>query len=907
MPKSHLRLLLVEDNRGDARLLEEMIREPSSHTAELTLVESMSDAEEHLANHAFDVVLLDLGLPDAQGLDVVRRAHVAAPHVSLVVLTGLDDDQVALQALNEGAQDYLVKGQMEASGLLRAFRYAMERKKMEEALVIAHKRSEEGWTRLAAIHEATPDLVSISDPEGRLLYVNRGGRRMLGLDESSDITGRTMADFLPDPSTHPVQSVGIPTAVREGIWRAEVELVSVNGETISVSQVVLAHKRADGSVEFLSTIARDMTESNRSDDALRVSEGRLQQLLDSNIIGVHFWKTDGQVLDANEPFLEMIGYTRDELHAGRVDWIALTPPEFARADEKALAEMASTGSCVPYEKQLIRKDGSRVSVLVGAALQRRESDTGSAFVMDVSDRKKSEARLYLQSAALNAAANAMVITELDLCIAWINPAFTELTGFSEAESIGRDSQELLRSGVHDDRFYETMRETLIEGKSWRGEMTNRRKSGLLYREAQIITPVKDVLGNITHFVSIKTDLTAQRLMEAQLRQAQKMEAVGQLAAGVAHEFNNLLQALMAMAAIMRLRAGNSEIATIGTDMEVQIKRGAALTQQLLLFSRDVAIEKTGLDLRDQVQKASVLLRQVIPENIRIVVETSSEPISVQGDAGQLQQVILNLAINARDAMPAGGTLTLRATRAGQEVFLDVEDTGEGMPESTRAHIFEPFFTTKELGKGTGLGLAVVHGIVAEHDGRIEVRSGEGEGTRFRVVLPASLTEVLPATEAPEAEMLFGSGSVLLVEDQEGVRDGISVLLEMIGYEVVAVGSGEEALALPAEDRPDLLLSDMTLPGISGSVLGDLLRQRWPDLKVVLMSGYIEEALREDAGRRAWHFLQKPFELSELAASLRDALRAGDAGTSRSIPADPESLRAEAPAGAPTIPRRDPRH
>jgi PAS domain S-box-containing protein len=630
------KLLLIEDNPGDARLLREIFKEQGSDNTEVTHVVSMGAAEQHLSEHPVDIILLDLGLPDAEGLDAVRRAHAAAPRVPLVVLTIRDDEAMAVRALQEGAQDYLIKGQIE-SGLLRALRYAIERKMMEEVLFKERTRGEEGWSRLAAIHEATPDLVSISDVAGRLLYVNRGGRTMVGLDEEADVAGYTISDFLRNPDTHVVTTEGIPRAVLDGIWRGETDLMSLGGGVVAISLVILAHKRSDGSVEFVSLIARD--------------------------------------------------------------------------------------------------------------------------------------------------------------------------------------------------------------------------------------------------------ITGHRQLEAQLRQAQKMEAVGQLAAGVAHEFNNLLQAMMSMAAMLRLRGGNAQTAKIGADMAVQIKRGAGLTQQLLLFSRDGVIEKADLDLREETQKASVLLRQLIPENIMIVLETSAQRLSVQGDAGQVQQVLLNLAINARDAMPGGGTLTLRAGSCGEKVFLEVEDTGEGMSDATRAHLFEPFFSTKELGKGTGLGLAVVHGIVVEHGGSVEVESRLGEGSRFRVLLPPTFCEGAPRPApiddvegaprpAPidDVEESVGRGRVLLVEDEAGVRAGIAVLLETMGYSVIAVASGEEAMAIPLDPAPDVLLTDVTLAGMGGSALGERLRERWPSLKVVLMSGYFEEASRANAGERGWHFLQKPFEMSELTSHLHAALQ-----------------------------------
>ncbi|MEO8035061.1 MAG: response regulator [Acidobacteriota bacterium] len=736
-------LLLVEDNRGDARLLHEMFREQSSHQVDVMHVECLGEAEVYLARHSVDLILLDLGLPDAEGMEAVQRVHATAPHTALVVLTGLDDESQAVKALQEGAQDYLIKGQIDTRALPRVLRYAIERKLMEES-------------------------------------------------------------------------------------------------------------------------------SARAGEALRTSEASLRRLVDSDIIGVAFWRVTGEILDANALLLTMLGYSQADLESGALGWSGMTPPEFKGVDEKALAEMMATGTCQSFEKDFIRKDGSRLTVLVGSLLE-RESGTVTSFVTDITTRKRVGATLRLQSAALNAADNAMVITERDLSVVWINPAFTELTGYISEEAIGRNAQDLLRSGAHDAAFYEEILSTIQRGETWQGEMTNRDKDGRLYPEAQTITPVKDDDGSISHFISIKTDLTGHRAMEAQLRQAQKMEAVGQLAAGVAHEFNNILQALMSMAAITRLRAVTPEMDRTGAEMEEQIRRGAALTQQLLLYSRHHAIQKSAIDLGEQVRKASVLLRQLIAENIRIDVEITEDRLPVDGDEGQMQQVILNLAINARDAMADGGTLTLRAGCSNDEVFLDVEDTGHGMDEATMAHIFEPFFTTKAMGKGTGLGLAVVRGIVEEHGGTIDVQHGSRGGTRFRVVLPASLGERARAPEARwDAELPLASGRVLLVEDEEGVREGIAILLEIIGYEVIAVGSGEEALALPREPAPDLLLTDLTLPGVAGLALGYLLRARWPELKVVLMSGYIEDVWRSGADEEGWHFLEKPFELPDLAAYLQAA-------------------------------------
>jgi PAS domain S-box-containing protein len=360
-------------------------------------------------------------------------------------------------------------------------------------------------------------------------------------------------------------------------------------------------------------------------------------------------------------------------------------------------------------------------------------------------------------------------------------------------------------------------------------------------------------------------------VEAALRQAHKLKAVGQLAAGVAHEFNNILQTLLSMATITRLRAVSPEIVKIATQMEVQIRRGSSVTRQLLLASRSHELTKTNLDICEQVAIGADLLKRLIPENIEVVVETSGESASVDGDAGQIQQVLLNLAINARDAMPDGGTLVLRVSCDEREVFLDVEDDGAGFDEAAREQIFEPFFTTKEVGKGTGLGLSVVHGIVEQHGGRIEVRSQPGEGSRFRVILPKTAEQRASTALVRDPEVVKSTGRILLVEDEEGVREGITLMLQMFGYDVVAVSRGEAAMALPLTPVPDMLLSDVALPGIGGPALAEYLRIQWPGLKVTLMTGYVDDATRNLSRNHGCDVLQKPFEMDVLGRHLEAAL------------------------------------
>ncbi len=469
---------------------------------------------------------------------------------------------------------------------------------------------------------------------------------------------------------------------------------------------------------------------------------------------------------------------------------------------------------------------------------------------------------------IDQASESIIITDARGLIEYVNPAFERVSGYSSAEVIGR-TPALLKSGRQDDGFYRELWQTISAGNSWSGHFTNKRKDGSLYEEEATISPVRNEDGVITHFAAIKRDVTIEIALEDQLRHAQKIEAIGTLAGGVAHDFNNMLQAMLTLVQIITRK---HVVSDGGKDhlrqLEKTIQRGAQLTKQLLLFARREKSNLRDIDLTAMMQELSTFLRRVVRENVQLTIETPSLPVVVKGDRGQLEQVIMNLTVNAIDAMPEGGQLTLTLRRNHERAALVIQDTGVGISDAIRDRIFEPFFTTKEAGHGTGLGLSVVHGIITTHGGTIDVEAPPGGGTRFRIALP--LQHGASEVECNETLVVVdGRGErVLLVEDEPSVRDGLSMMLSMLGYHVTVATDARDALERAERESFRILVTDYMLPDRPGLEVVRALRERQPEIKAILMSGYAAPGSIDDAiAAKEVRFLQKPFSSDDLARAL----------------------------------------
>ena len=508
------------------------------------------------------------------------------------------------------------------------------------------------------------------------------------------------------------------------------------------------------------------------------------------------------------------------------------------------------------------------------------------------DHLKADESRHVQSAALNAAANAIVITDPSGTIEWVNHAFTVLTGYPADDVLGKNPR-LLKSGKHDPAFYQSLWETILSGRTWRADTTNRRKDGSLYTEYLTITPVLGESGAIAHFVAIKEDITERLQLQAQLLQAQRMESVGRLAGGVAHDFNNLLSVILGWTA-MALEELPADHA-IRPSLEEVLKAGegaAGLTRQLLAFSRQQVVEPTLFCLTDLVVEMDKLFRRLIGEDIQFATRSEPDLGTVKMDRGQLEQVLMNLVVNARDAMPEGGKITIETSNVtldaeyprhhagvtpGEYVMLAVSDSGVGMSEEVKTRLFEPFFTTKESGKGTGLGLATCFGIAQQAGGHIGVYSEEGVGTTMKVYLPRRRDVAAAASRHLERASVRGVETILLVEDEPAVRRVSARMLEGQGYRVLLASSGEEALRVVEDGREPihLLLTDVILAGgMSGRVLAERVRALRPELKVLFVSGYTSDVtILHGLLEQGVTLVQKPFTAESLNRTVREVLDA----------------------------------
>ncbi len=505
-------------------------------------------------------------------------------------------------------------------------------------------------------------------------------------------------------------------------------------------------------------------------------------------------------------------------------------------------------------------------------------------------RKEVESIVYQLSRSVEQSPVSTVITDLKGNIQYVNPKFCQVTGYSFEEVEGKNPR-VLKSGQQNEAFYSELWETILNGKEWRGMLVNKKKDGTLYTEEATISPVFNSVGRIVHFIAIKRDITKERELEQQFHQAQKMESIGRLAGGVAHDFNNMLAVILGYSelALSKLQQGKTLYTEIQEIAEAG-RRSANLISQLLAFSRKQTISPRPLDLNETIRNILKMLRRLIGENIDLIWIPGNNLGTVFIDPSQIDQILVNLCVNARDAIDVAGKIVIETsniifdedyvnkhlyTSAGSYVMISFSDNGCGMDNNVKNKIFEPFFTTKAPGEGTGLGLATVYGIVKQNKGFINVYSEKGKGTTFKLYFPEYL-QTNKIIEAEEKESIpLGSGEIiLLVEDEKSILEMTRSMLESINYKVLSAGTPEEALKIAQQEHQKihLLMTDVIMPGITGMELAKKLHEFYPDLQVLYMSGYTANVIvHHGVLDEGINFIAKPFSLLQLAKKLKETM------------------------------------
>lgn len=991
---------------------------------------------------------------------------------------------------------------------------------------VGHDSLVESEQRFRTLFETAPCSFLLLDALGVCIHANTYIRELMGY-ELEELIGRNMFSLVHPEDMHATFEV-FTEILQTPLFKGKSEFRALHKDgSWRWMEAIGQNFLNDPSIRAVSCNLWDITARKNAEEAVRANEARLRRIIDSNMVGIFFWHTDGRITDANDRFLEMIGYTREDLVTQRINWSALTPPEFAYLDKAGLQQIATRGICAPFEKEYIRKDGTRIPILIGAALHENSPNEGVCYIIDVTDRKQVELELVrernLLRTLLDHIPDYIYVKDTASRYLTTNRANLELMGLSTLEDVRgktvRDffPPEISQRYIDDDRTIFAGGQSILnreepsigvnseqrwllttkvplrdpsgsitglvgisrditehkEGQAvlasernlFRSILDNlplcvyvldREQRFLLNNRAHLqllglasdhdahlrpladfaprattdseLADVRSVLesgnpifdreqpvsdpsgrervhlaskvpllgpdgqpqgvicisqditerqhareqieklaafpqfnpnpvfefaadGNLTYFnaaaesltrllgkthpadilpafsptlvrecvqtnrpkLRLETrlgertiswsffpttsgvvhcyaaDITERIVLEAQLRQAQKMECVGQLAGGIAHDFNNLLTIIQGHSALLTESQLQPKTLESAQEISQASERAANLTRQLLAFSRRQVLQPRNLDLNEVVAAMAKMLHRVLGEDIVFNVRYASNLPPIQADPGMLEQVLLNLAVNSRDAMPRGGRLevTLSAmtltesakslhpdARPGCFVALTVTDTGCGIPPENIERIFEPFFTTKDVGHGTGLGLATVYGIVKQHNGWISVQSEVGRGTTFEIFFPASQRQVSAQAPASRAARR-GSECILLVEDEDALRDLVRAVLETYGYTVLDAPNGRHAFEMwkANANKIDMLLTDIVMPGgVTGRDLAEALIQDKPNLRILFSSGYSSDIIGKDfVLAEGVNFLQKPYNPLTLAQTVRECL------------------------------------
>jgi two-component system, cell cycle sensor histidine kinase and response regulator CckA len=759
-----------------------------------------------------------------------------------------------------------------------------EQKRAEQDL----RDSEE---RYRGVFENVAIGIDLLDRAGKIIHLNQALLDMLGYTRE-EISRLTFLDITHpedrDISKHYLQEL---QAGNTDSYRIEKRYLKKDGNILWADLSTCSIRDPNGYFKGAIGVIADITERKRAEEELRQSEERYRTVADFAYNWEYWIAPDDKLLYVSPSCERITGYSAQEfINDHSLMKRIIHPDDLAdMLDHFHLARKIQQETTYSVDFRILHKNGEvrwinhvcrPVYGEEGKSLGRRTSNR------DITEGRLAEFAQKRLATAVEQAAEAIVITDTAGKIEYVNPAFEKITGYIRAEAINQNPR-ILKSGEHGPTFYKNLWETINRGEVWTDRFINKTKDGKLYWEDATISPVRDSMGKIINFVAVKRDVTENLQLSQQLLQAQKMEAIGILAGGIAHDFNNLLQVTLGYSELMLSNKSDNDPDCSDLRKIYQAAlSGAELVKNILTFSRKTEPKPIPMNLNTEIRRVEKLLRRTIPKMIDLRLDLVEDLVMINADPAQIEQTMMNIAVNAKDSMGEQGSLTIRSenislddeycrskvdAKPGDYVLLSISDTGHGMDQETLRHIFEPFFTTKELGRGTGLGLAMVYGIVKQHGGHIDCYSEIGKGTTFKLYFPALTPIQEHVVEDTGIMPAFGTETVLIVDDEDLVRELGERILSRSGYTVLIARNGEEALDIYAGKKGsiDLTILDLIMPTMGGKDCLKQILELNPDAKILIASGYSGNASKEECFELgAKGFVTKPFRFKELLRQVR---------------------------------------